>query len=428
MKIVLIEPRSTQANVYSKIPMPLLGPIYLGAILKNHGHEVEIYKEDFFMPDYSNLKADVIGISILTSTAARGYEIAQMFPKDKVIIGGVHASLMPEEAAKYARQVIIGEAENCIVDVVEGRILNKIVKGEAIEDLDTLPYPDFSLLKGFNHSSIVIPVSTSRGCPYDCSFCSVTKMFGRKYRFRSSANVIDELKVRKNDQVFFCDDNFAAHPKRTYELLNFMLENKLKKWTCQVRCDIAKDEKLLNLMAKAGCDLVCIGFESINALSLKAYDKKQTVEDITSAIKAFHKRKIKIHGMFVLGSDNDNKSTIWETIRFAKRQQIDTIQMSILTPFPGTKVYADLEGEGRIFSKDWRLYDGQHIVFHPKRIVARELQLEMIKAYTKFYTLTRSVVLFLKFKIRNAVFNFMGYIVIKNWKIANRNLVWLPRQ
>ncbi len=111
MKIVLIEPRSSEANVYSKLPMPLLGPIYLGTILRNRGHEVEIYNEDICMPDYSRLQADVIGISILTSTAKRGYEIAKKFPREKVIIGGVHASLLSYEAIKFARQVVVGEAE-----------------------------------------------------------------------------------------------------------------------------------------------------------------------------------------------------------------------------------------------------------------------------------------------------------------------------
>lgn len=176
MKIVLIEPASTEANVYSKLHMPLLGPIYLGTILKNRGHEVEIYNENIYRPDYARLNADIIGISILTSTAKRGYEIARQFPKEKVIIGGVHASLSPEEALQFSRQVVIGEAEEVIVDIVEGSIKDTIVRGEAVQDLDILPYPNFSLIKGFKPSPLVMPISTSRGCPFDCTFCSVTKV------------------------------------------------------------------------------------------------------------------------------------------------------------------------------------------------------------------------------------------------------------
>lgn len=427
MKIVFIEPLASKANVYSKLSMPLLGPVYLGTILKNKGHEVSIYKEDIQTPDYANLDADLICISILTSTAKRGYEIAKRFPKQKVIIGGVHASLLPEEAVEFARQVVVGEAEEVICDVVEGKLKDTIVYGKAVENLDALPNPDFSLIKGYRPAKLIMPISTSRGCPFDCSFCSVTKIFGRKYRFRSAENIIEEVKKREAKSFFFCDDNFTAHPKRTRHLLELMLENKIRNWCCQVRCDIAKDTQLLNLMSKAGCKLVCIGFESVNPMTLKAYQKKQTIEEIKLAIHSFHKTKIKIHGMFVLGGEDDNKSTVWETLKFAIKQKIDTIQMMILTPFPGTKVYDTLQKQQRIFTRDWSLYDGQHIVFTPKLLSAKELQVNVFKAYTKFYSLYRSFYLFLKLRIRNAVFHLMGYIIIKEWMKSNHKMSWLSQ-
>ncbi|MFA5144672.1 MAG: radical SAM protein [Candidatus Omnitrophota bacterium] len=425
MKVVLIEPRSSEANIYSKLPMPLLGPIYLGTILRNRGHQVEIYHEDICPPDYSKLKADYIGISILTSSARRGYEIAKKFPKDKVIMGGVHATLLPEEAIQFAGQVVIGEAEEVIADVVEGKIKDAFVYGKPVEDLDSLPYPDFSLIKGFRAPSLITPISTSRGCPFDCSFCSVTKIFGRKYRFRSAENVIGELRSGRSRQFFFCDDNFTANPERTYKLLNLMLKDKIRSWSCQVRCDATKDAKLLNLMAEAGCSVVCVGFESINQKTLQAYQKNQTVAQIIDAIRSFHKKKIKVHGMFVLGGEDDNIKTVWDTVRFAIKEKIDTMQMSILTPFPGTKVHEFLEKEKRIFSKDWSLYNGQHIVFFPKLVSARELQSHVIMAYAKFYSLSRSLGLLLKWRFRNALFNLMGYSIINKWKEHNSNMHWL---
>ena len=425
MRIVFIEPRSTEANVYSKISMPLLGPIYLGTILKARGHEVEIYNEDIFKPDYSKLEADLIGISILTSTAKRGYEIAAQFPREKVIIGGVHASLLPEEAIKYARQVVVGEAEEMIADIAEGRITEPIVKGRPVKDLDSLPYPDFSLIKGDRSRCLATPISTSRGCPYDCSFCSVTKMFGREYRFRSAENVMGELTDNNKKSIFFCDDNFAAAPRRTYKLLNLLLKNKIKNWSCQVRCDVTRDDKLLDLMSKAGCGSVCVGIESINEKTLAAYDKKQTVAQIINAIKAFHKSKIKVHGMFVIGGGDDNIETVLETLKFVLKQKIDTIQMMALTPFPGTKIYEDLESQKRIFTKDWSLYDGQHFVFKPKLISAKELQLSVLKAYTEFYSLSRAVSLLLRLHLRNAAHRFMGYFIVKEWKRNNAKFSWL---
>lgn len=425
MKIVLIEPRASEANVYSKLHMPLLGPVYLGTILKNSGHEVEVYNEDICVPDYANLKADLVGISILTPTAKRGYEIAKRFPKEKVIMGGVHASLLPYEALEYARQVIVGEAEDTIIDIVEGRRRESVVQGRAVENLDALPNPDFSLIKGYRLNPLIMPISTSRGCPFDCSFCSVTKMFGREYRFRSAENIIKEMKSRNTKQFFICDDNFAAHPKRTRALLNLMLKNKIRHWVCQVRADVAKDNELINLMSQAGCSVVCVGFESINPRTLAAFHKRQTVEEIMTAIRSFHENKIKIHGMFVLGGEDDNKNTIWETLRFAIKQKIDTMQMTILTPFPGTKVYEDLERQKRIFTKDWSLYDAQHIVFAPRLLSAQELQLAIVKAYAKFYSIHRALYLLLKLHFRNAIMRFMGYAVVKEWIRLNRNKPWL---
>lgn len=408
--------------------MPLLGPVYLGTILKNRGHEVEVYNEDIYRPDYSKLNADIIGVSVLTSTAQRGYKIAKAFPKEKVIIGGVHASLMPEEALQFARQVVVGEGEEVIVDIVEGKIKDEIVYGKPVQNLDSLPQPDFSLIKGHKTFSWATPISTSRGCPFDCSFCSVTKMFGRKYRFRSAESVLKELNSVNAKRFFFCDDNFTAHPNRTKSLLNLMLKSKIRKWACQVRCDIAKDGNLLQLMADAGCSVVCIGFESVNIKTLQSYQKKQTLEDIIHAIRSFHLKKIKIHGMFVLGGDDDSEKTVWDTLKFAIKQKIDTIQMSILTPFPGTKVYDDLNKEKRIFSRDWSLYDGQHIVFRPKMLSAKELQLNVLKAYAKFYSLSRAISLLVKLHFRNALFRFMGHRIIREWIGCNSKMQWLLQE
>lgn len=428
MKIVFIEPRAQEANVYSRLSMPLLGPVYLGTILKERGHEVEIYNEDIRVPDYANLKADLIGISILTSTATRGYEIARKFPKEKVIIGGVHASLLPDEAVRYARQVVVGEAEEVIASVVEGRLKEPVVYGRAVEDLDALPEPDFSLIKGYSSFPIVMPISTSRGCPFDCSFCSVTKIFGRKYRFRSSAKILKEMRSRKAKSLFICDDNFTANPGRTRELLRLMLKDKVTNWTAQVRCDVAKDAELLSLMAKAGCKAVCIGFESVNPMTLKAYKKNQTIEDIVHAIRSIRKNKIKIHGMFVLGGEDDSKETIWETLRFAIKQKIDTIQMMILTPFPGTRVHEELIRQKRIFNTDWSLYDGQHVVFTPKLLSARALQVSVLKAYIRFYSLYNSFALFIRLHFRNAFFRLMGHAIVKDWMRHNRSMRWLAQE
>lgn len=425
MKIVFIEPRSSGANVYSKLPMPLLGPVYLGTILKKRGHEVEIYNEDFLTPDYSRLEADLVCVSILTATAPRGYAIADTFPREKVIIGGVHASLLPEEALLHARQVVVGEAEEVIADVVEGRLKDPIVQGRPVADLDALPVPDFALVKGFKPRIPIIPVSTSRGCPFDCSFCSVTKMFGRRYRFRSAENVMAELTERGKQKYFFCDDNFTANPARTRRLLGMIEAAGIRGWICQIRCDVARDKELLNAMARAGCAVVCIGLESINQKTLRSFGKRQSVRQIVHAIRSIHRKGIMIHGMFVLGGDDDNAKTVWDTVRFALREKLDTLQISILTPFPGTRVYEMLEAQKRIFTKDWSLYDGHHIVFTPKLLSAKELQVAVIHAYRRYYSLTRTCLTLLMWRFRNGFFRFMGYLIVRRWTANNRRMTWL---
>jgi radical SAM superfamily enzyme YgiQ (UPF0313 family) len=342
-------------------------------------------------------------------------------------MGGVHASLLPQEALRYAGRVVVGEAEEVIADVVEGRARPGIIHGRPVEELDSLPYPDFSLLEGYRSPAQLAPISTSRGCPFDCSFCSVTKMFGRKYRFRSCENVIKELASRKEKSYFFCDDNFTAQPKRSQKLLSALLKQKIGEWTCQVRCDAARDAGMLRLMARSGCKSVCVGFESVNRRTLQAFDKKQTLEEIAHAIRSFHREKISIHGMFVVGGDDDGREAARDTVKFAIRHKIDTMQMMILTPFPGTRVQQDLERQGRVFNRDWDLYDGQHAVFKPKLLSAKELQLSTIKAYEKFYSFFNAFSLLAKLKFRNAFFRFMGRSVLKEWKRHNHNLGWLAK-
>ena len=428
MKIAIIEPTAAKSNVYSKLHMPLLGPVYLATILRNRGHEVVIYHEDICRPDYKKLDVDMVGISILTSTAKRGYKIASQFPKEKVIIGGVHASLLPQEALQHARQVVVGEAEEVIVDIVEGRLRDQIVQGRPVKNLDDLPLPDFALIKDYKPVFSIVPVSTSRGCPFDCTFCSVTKMFGREYRFRSADNVMKELASKESARFFFCDDNFTANPKRTRVLLERMIQANIRDWTCQVRCDVAKDKETLDLMGKAGCAVVCVGFESVNVKTLQAYNKKQSLEDITGAISSFHREKIKIHGMFVLGGDDDSERTIWDTLKFSVKQKIDTIQMMILTPAPGTKVHIDLEQQKRIFTSDWDLYDGQHVVFNPKLLSAKQLQVSVMQAYAKFYSLSKFFLLLAKLKFRNALFRLMGYRLVRDWLQQNQAMHWLQEK
>jgi radical SAM superfamily enzyme YgiQ (UPF0313 family) len=219
-------------------------------------------------------------------------------------------------------------------------------------------------------------------------------MFGKEYRFRSTENIIAELRrynERKN-LIFFYDDNFTADRKRAKDLLEAMIrENFRFKWTTQVRADVAKDLELVRLMKRAGCHTLYIGFESVNPESLKSMKKKQTVEEIADAIKVLRQNRIGIHGMFVYGFDEDDWETVKQTVKFAKRSKLNSTQFLILTPLPGSEFFNKVSQENRIQFRDWALYDAHHVVFRPARFSIFDLQRAQIFSHRKFYSLKQMV-------------------------------------
>lgn len=455
-KIVFIEPNPPDLHVFTRMPLPRLGTVLLSTILKKNGYDVKSYVESVGELDLEDiLSADAVGISTITSTSRRSYEIATLLRKIgiPVFMGGPHVTYMPDEALEYCDFVMRGEADDHIVDFVKAlekgsgfenipglsyRLDGKVRHNKTnpfMKDMDSLPCPDFTLIAGMEKIGIkrfsITPVMTSRGCPYDCSFCSVTGMFGQKYRFRSKERVMEELEnIRKagKNWVFFYDDNFCAHKKRTKELLHAMIEKGLTpNWTAQVRVDVAKDPELLDLMKKSGCHTVYIGLESVNPKTLEAYNKKQSVEDITTCIKALHKKGIRIHGMFVFGSDLDTTDTIQETVTFAKKNDLDSVQFLILTPLPGTKCYRDLDAEGRIINKDWSIYDAHHVVFEPKLMNYYQLQTETMRATKEFYSIPQIARRALRFDLFNVGIKTYGHNLTKKWIKDNQSFVEYTR-
>ncbi len=413
-KMIFIEPKAPNFHIFSQFQIPRLGSFILGALMKQRGWEVEIVLEETETIHFEKIiSADIVAISTITPTAPRAYAIADKVRNMgiPVIMGGPHVSFLPDEALQHADYVIRGEGEEALARFIDSwetdrnfssvpslsyKSNNSNIHNPQIaftKDLDTLPFPDFSLLQGKVKKIAgkrIIPVQTSRGCPFDCSFCSVTGMFGKKYRYRSTEKIMKELRLynsRKNF-LFFYDDNFTANPKRTKELLKAMIREKLQfKWSTQARVDITKDIELVRLMKKAGCHTLFIGFESINPQSLKEMKKKQTVRDMMNAIKILRKNRIHIHGMFVYGFDNDNWQTVKETIKFAKKAKLTSTQFLILTPLPGSDLYNTLKAENRIKFDDWSLYDTHHVVFEPEHFSLSELQYAQIYSHKKFYSI-----------------------------------------
>jgi radical SAM superfamily enzyme YgiQ (UPF0313 family) len=394
---------------------PRLGLPLIGAALKSAGHDVRIYSSKLAPIDEADLAAaDLVGISTTTSTAPAAYAMAGALRARgvPVVVGGSHVTFMADEALQHADFVARGEGGDALtlelVEALQGRRELETIAGlsftrdgrpvhntvrERCANLDELPVPDLSLIVGHERLKTT-PIMTSWGCPFACTFCSVTAMFGRSYRWRSPESVIAELKDKRPHNVFFYDDNLAADKRRLKTLLRMMIaEDLVVPWQAQARTDVARDPELLDLMARSGCHRLALGLESIDQATLDRFEKSQSVADITQAIDALHRSGIQCHGMFVLGADTDTPATTRRTVEFARSHHIDTVMLNILTPAPGTRQFADLDAEGRIFTRRWELYDGLHVVFTPRQMAPHELQDGVLRAYRRFYS-TRQLLAF----------------------------------
>ncbi|TFG25354.1 MAG: B12-binding domain-containing radical SAM protein [Promethearchaeota archaeon] len=449
-KILFVEPSGSKANVFTfAMKLPLLGPIHLATKLHQAGYDVLVIKEDLL--DKSDKienylpAADILILTLLTNSAFRGYEIATKYreirPDGRIIIGGIHASLNPEEPSQYADQVAVGEGDNIIIDLIKGNLSDKIVYGTPLENLDERPIPDFSLMINAKKSK-VIPIMTSLGCPFNCTFCCVTLVYGRKYRIQTPERTIEEIKQQlqffKKKKIFFYDDNFCAKKRISLELLDRIKEEKLKfKWITQVRADLANDEEFVKKMAEAGCRRVFIGFESINDATLKDLNKNETSEEVRQAVKVFQRYGISVHGMFIFGSDEDNPEVFKNTIKFCRKNLMEFAQFLAITPFPGTEYYKSIE-KSRIVSENWDNYDGFHVNVKPKNMSEKDVMDGILRAYKKvfgawkiFRQFCRDFIYLFRFKCRtfkyraNKMFNDFARNVgmrigMRRWKKLNK--------
>lgn len=451
-KIQFIEPASPNLHIFSQCKIPRLGSFMLGTMMKQRGWQAEVQLEELHPIRLERAaQADIVGISTTTSTAPGAYAIADQLRRrgTTIVLGGPHVTFFPDEALKHCDFVIRGEGEAPFmrfIDAYEGNQRfdevpslsfydsdGRIRHNPTIDrplDLDLLPHPDFSLCQEVRKNLIggkhPIPVQTSRGCPYGCSFCSVTGMFGRRYRYRSTANVLAELRQYDDPRnfIFFCDDNFTENRRRVKELLNAMIAEKFRfQWSTQARVDAATDPELVRLMVESGCHTLYIGFESVHAENLKKSHKGQTVEQIRNAIRVFRGKGIHIHGMFMIGFDDDNQETIRQTVSFAKESGITSAQFLILTPLPGSQIFEQHQKDGRLLSKDWALYDAHHVVFQPARLSPLELQLAQVFSHDSFYSLSQVLRKLVTGNLTGAAIGFYARRTKREWKRRMRDFI-----
>jgi radical SAM superfamily enzyme YgiQ (UPF0313 family) len=352
--------------------------------------EVSLTDENVTAIDFKK-ETDLVGITVLTVTAQRAYKIADTFRARgvKVILGGAHPSALPEEASQHADAVVIGEAEgiwpNVIKDFKANR-LQRVYRRRQRPSLLNLPIPRRDLFADGAYIQKQT-ISTTRGCPYSCTFCSVTSFFGHTYRCRPVEEILKEIEIfNERRYIGFVDDNIVGNPKFAKELFSALIPYKIK-WVAQASVTIARDDELLRLAADSGCTALLIGFETLSPANLAAVGKRiNVVGEYENVIRKIHSHGIAIHGFFILGLDEDDEDVFQRTVHFAQKMRLESAQFSWPIPYPGTALYESLDKAGRLVTKDWSRYEF-NLVFEPKLMSREMLQKGRDGVWRQFYSI-----------------------------------------
>jgi radical SAM superfamily enzyme YgiQ (UPF0313 family) len=382
MKIKLIAPHEQREDTISspfklqRVNLPLL------AALTPPGHTVMLV-EEAFAPDDINQEVDLVGITVLTELALRAYQIGDAYRRKavKVVMGGIHPTVLPDEALEHSDAVVVGEAEGVwpqvVSDAASGQ-KQRIYRSDKMTDLEGLPNPRRDLLSRSKYQGCIripVGVETSRGCPYDCEFCCIGQTLGQRYRVRPVQEVIAEIESIDSPHLFFCDDALGLNRNVSKELFTEMIPLR-RRWLAQGTVSLAEDVELLRLMQRSGCLGLLIGFESVQKGPQNEVKKIKNLKvDFHEAMRRFHGEGFGILGSFVFGFDYENKDVFDQTFEFIMKCHMDVVQMRILTPYPGTRLYKRLLSEDRLLVRDWWLrgYPPDTLFFQPKGMTADEL-------------------------------------------------------
>lgn len=383
MRILLIHPQnhlhSYKSGIYKK-PLRyacLTMPTLAGLIPANIKAEIKIVDEMVESLDES-IEVDLVGISAITPTANKAYEIADKFRKRgvPVVLGGIHPTLMPEESILHANSVIIGYAEKSWPQLLEDFEKGKMKKFYCQSDsfsLNNISLPRRDLTKQSAYMTNNT-LEATRGCPNKCEFCIFQGFKINKYYKKPIDEVLYEVSQIKGKSMVFLDANLIGEKDYAKELFRRMIPFK-KWWIGAVTVELTKDKELFDLIVRSGCKGVLIGFESLSQQTLDKINKSfNSVQEYKEIVKELHSHGIAIHGSFVFGFEDDTPKTFQDVLEFVNEAKIDFPQYTLYTPFPGTPVYNKLKKEGRIITNNWSLYNGQNCVFKPNRITPHDLE------------------------------------------------------
>jgi len=400
MNILLIYPAKLDKHgrpvKYKKAFLPPLSLAILNSLTPAE-HKVKVINDIVEDLDLSD-SYDLVGITAMTSQAERAYQIADRFRESgtTVIIGGIHASILPQEAKEHADSVVIGEAEN-----LWEQLLRDVARGELKEFYQDSSFPDLqeSVVPKWDNMNLDIyprpmgyslpkmPIFTTRGCPFGCRFCSVTRYFGKTYRVKPVSHVLKEIESVNAESFFFVDDNIVCNVDYSRELFK-ALAGKGIRWFSQISTTVLKHPDLIDLAGKCGCSGLFIGIESINSKNLrsvgKSFNKCEEYEELFSRLR---KAGIKPFPSIIFGFDNDDQDIFRRTLSFLIKTKVSQAAFWILTPLPGTALFDEMNNENRILYDNWSMYDLNNVVFVPKNLSPSELQKRYWETYQEFYSL-----------------------------------------
>jgi radical SAM superfamily enzyme YgiQ (UPF0313 family) len=346
--------------------VPNLTIFYLAAFVPQ-GHNVTVIEEVVEDIDF-DVPTDLVALSVLTLNSNRAYEIADEYRKRGVplVMGGIHPSLLPDEAVEHADSVVIGEAEDTwprLIDDFQRGSMRPIYREVKRESLANLPHPRYNLIKSYKYlrdfrsRSPIIPIQTSRGCPFDCDFCSVSRFWGRKVRYRPIEDVVQEILASYGKIFFFTDDNFLSNPERTMKICEAIKPLKIK-WICQLDTLAYKHKEVVKAMADSGCFIAFLGFESLNPITLSGMNKNfSKPEKYSELFRIFSRYGIEIYASFIFGSDGDSAETVLSTMNFLVANKAKVAAFFPLAPYPGTELYRRMNEAGRLAGEKWWLSD-----------------------------------------------------------------------
>jgi radical SAM superfamily enzyme YgiQ (UPF0313 family) len=398
---------------FKRVLSPSLSLLVVAALTPAE-HSVEIADENT-----GRLRLDdrpgLVGINVNVDTSTRAYAIARQYRRRgvPVILGGIHASANPEEALCHADAVCIGEAESLwepiLQDVARNRLRGRYQPTRPT-DLSRTPLPRRDLIANQRYLYTNI-VSTGRGCPFRCDFCYNSNRYMQDHRNRPIPRVLEEIRTLGTRQVMFIDDNFIGCIAWTRRFLEAIRPLRLT-WHAAVSANLVRHPDLLDQMAETGCRSLFIGFESINDHSVRSVHKVQNrVAEYETLIREIHRRGIMVNASLVFGLDEDREDVFDKTLAWLIRNRVETMTAHILTPYPGTRLFARLQAEGRITDLDWRHYNTSEVVFQPRHMSAAQLRAGYLRLYQEFYSIEniyRRMPLRLKSRLPYLLFN-LGY-------------------